>query len=107
MVASLQFRTPLAAILSSVELLDDYGERLPPDERKMLTLIKTAVAHERHGRPGVADQPAAESGKVQLQPAAAAHAPELLVRLPAEMDRASLAGRPHCHGMRRGRGPPD
>jgi PAS domain S-box-containing protein len=44
-VASHEFRTPLSAILSSVELLDDYGDRLPPSERKeMLTLIKTAVS---------------------------------------------------------------
>lgn len=43
-VASHEFRTPLAAILSSVELLDDYGDSLPAEERKeILGLIKTAV----------------------------------------------------------------
>lgn len=33
-MTSHEFRTPLAAILSSAELLDHYGERLPVDERQ-------------------------------------------------------------------------
>jgi len=33
-MTSHEFRTPLAAILSSAELLDHYGERLPADERQ-------------------------------------------------------------------------
>ena len=33
-MTSHEFRTPLAGILSSVELLQHYGERLPPQERR-------------------------------------------------------------------------
>ena len=33
-MTSHEFRTPLAAILSSAELLDQYSDRLPPDERQ-------------------------------------------------------------------------
>lgn len=44
-VASHEFRTPLAAILSSVELLDAYGPSFPAEERReLLGQIKTAVA---------------------------------------------------------------
>src|SRR3569832_1123882 len=44
-VASHEFRTPLAAILSSIELLDDYGARLPDDERREIVgQVKHAVA---------------------------------------------------------------
>jgi PAS domain S-box-containing protein len=44
-VASHEFRTPLAAILSSVELLEAYGPTFPAEERReLLGQIKTAVA---------------------------------------------------------------
>ncbi|MES2398729.1 MAG: PAS domain S-box protein [Pseudomonadota bacterium] len=44
-VASHEFRTPLAAILSSVELLDTYGATFPAEERReLLGQIKMAVA---------------------------------------------------------------
>ncbi len=44
-VASHEFRTPLAAILSSVDLLDAYGSSFPAEERReLLEQIKTAVA---------------------------------------------------------------
>ncbi|MFO1244769.1 MAG: PAS domain S-box protein [Ramlibacter sp.] len=88
-VASHEFRTPLAAILSSVELLDDYGERLPPDERKeMLTLIKTAVARMNDMVDQVLLTSRLESGKFSFNPRPQ-RMPELLVQIAAEMDRAN------------------
>ena len=36
-MTSHEFRTPLAAIMSSIELLSDYGERLPSSEKAELT----------------------------------------------------------------------
>lgn len=43
-MTSHEFRTPLATILSSAELLKDYGERLPASEKtELLGLIKSAV----------------------------------------------------------------
>jgi len=87
-VASHEFRTPLAAILSSVELLDDYGERLPAEERKeMLGQIKSAVARMN----GMVDQvlltSRIESGKFAFAPQRV-QVPQLLVQIAAEMDRA-------------------
>jgi PAS domain S-box-containing protein len=43
-VASHEFRTPLAAILSSVELLDTYGAAFRHERRELVGQIKTAVA---------------------------------------------------------------
>ncbi len=88
-VASHEFRTPLAAILSSVELLDDYGHRLPPDERKeMLTLIKTAVARMNDMVDQVLLTSRLESGKFAFSPRPQ-RMPDLLVQIAAEMDRAN------------------
>lgn len=43
-MTSHEFRTPLAAILSAGELLRDYGDRLPPEERvELLDSIAAAV----------------------------------------------------------------
>lgn len=43
-MTSHEFRTPLATILSSTELLEDYAERLPPEEKtELIGLIKSAV----------------------------------------------------------------
>jgi PAS domain S-box-containing protein len=43
-MTSHEFRTPLATILSSAELLEHYGARLPPEEQKDLHLsVRTAV----------------------------------------------------------------
>lgn len=87
-VASHEFRTPLAAILSSVELLDDYGERLPADERKeMLTQIKTAVARMNDMVDQVLLTSKLESGKFTFSPRPQ-RMPELLVQIAAEMDSA-------------------
>jgi len=87
-VASHEFRTPLAAILSSVELLDDYGGRLPEEERKEIVgLIKTAVARMN----GMVDQvlltSRLESGGFAFEPAPQ-HLPQLLVQVASEMDQA-------------------
>jgi hypothetical protein len=88
-VASHEFRTPLAAILSSVELLDDYGDRLPPDERKeMLTLIKTAVSRMNDMVDQVLLTSKLESGKFVFSPRPQ-RMPELMVQIAAEMDRAN------------------
>jgi PAS domain S-box-containing protein len=43
-LASHEFRTPLATILSSIELIDDFGPTLPENERReLIRLIKGAV----------------------------------------------------------------
>lgn len=43
-MTSHEFRTPLATILSSAELIEHYGERLPAEERaELLTAIQQAV----------------------------------------------------------------
>ncbi|MGE0497500.1 MAG: 7TM diverse intracellular signaling domain-containing protein [Ramlibacter sp.] len=48
-MTSHEFRTPLAAILSAGELLRDYGDRLPPEERAEL-LDGIAAAVQRMSR---------------------------------------------------------
>jgi len=43
-MTSHEFRTPLAAILSSAELLRDYGDRLPGSERaELIAIVESAV----------------------------------------------------------------
>ncbi|HSV45922.1 MAG TPA: PAS domain-containing sensor histidine kinase, partial [Ramlibacter sp.] len=93
-VASHEFRTPLAAILSSVELLDDYGPRLPEDERKEIVgLIKTAVARMNGMVEQVLLTSRLESGKFAFEPAPRTVS-ELLVQVASEMDQANpQAGR--------------
>ena len=56
-MTSHEFRTPLAAILSSAELLDHYGERLPVDERQaVLKGIHDGVHRMTHAGPHLAHQ---------------------------------------------------
>jgi PAS domain S-box-containing protein len=44
-LASHEFRTPLATILSSIELLEDFGPGLPDAERsELLKIVKAAIA---------------------------------------------------------------
>jgi PAS domain S-box-containing protein len=87
-VASHEFRTPLAAILSSIELLDDYGARLPDDERKEIVgLVKTAVARMNKMVEQVLLTSRLESGKFAFEPAAR-NVADLLVQVAAEMDQA-------------------
>jgi PAS domain S-box-containing protein len=87
-VASHEFRTPLAAILSSIELLDDYGARLPDDERKEIVgLVKTAVARMNKMVDQVLLTSRLESGKFAFEPAPR-NVADLLVQVAAEMDQA-------------------
>jgi PAS domain S-box-containing protein len=88
-VASHEFRTPLAAILSSVELLDDYGTRLPEDERhEILGLIKTAVTRMNGMIEQVLVTSKLESGRFVFRPVSAV-LPALLAQLAAELDQAN------------------
>ncbi|MDB5872644.1 MAG: domain S-box protein, partial [Ramlibacter sp.] len=87
-VASHEFRTPLAAILSSIELLDDYGSRLPDDERKEIVgLIKNAVSRMNKMVEQVLLTSRLESGKFAFEPKPR-NISELLVQVAAEMDQA-------------------
>lgn len=87
-VASHEFRTPLSAILSSIELLDDYGPRLPESERKEIVgLIKNAVARMNKMVEQVLLTSRLESGKFTFEPQPRS-VPDLLVQVAAEMDQA-------------------
>jgi PAS domain S-box-containing protein len=88
-VASHEFRTPLAAILSSVELLDDYGPRLPEDERKEIVgLIKSSVARMNGMIEQVLLTSKLESGRFSFEPGARP-LPAVLVQVAAELDQAN------------------
>jgi PAS domain S-box-containing protein len=88
-VASHEFRTPLAAILSSIELLDDYGARLPDDERKeIVQQIRTAVARMNGMVEQVLLTSKLESGRFEFQPKPRSVS-DLLVQVAAEMDQAN------------------
>jgi PAS domain S-box-containing protein len=87
-VASHEFRTPLAAILSSVELLDDYGSRLPDAERKEIVgLVKNAVSRMNRMVEQVLLTSRLEAGKFSFEPYPR-NIPELLVQVASEMDQA-------------------
>jgi PAS domain S-box-containing protein len=87
-VASHEFRTPLAAILSSVELLDDYGARLPDDERREIVgQVKNAVARMNRMVDQVLVTSRLESGKFVFEPKPLG-IPDLMVEVAAEMDQA-------------------
>jgi PAS domain S-box-containing protein len=87
-VASHEFRTPLAAILSSVELLDDYGSRLPDDERKEIVgLVKNAVFRMNKMVEQVLLTSRLESGKFNFEPTPR-NISDLLVQIASEMDQA-------------------
>jgi PAS domain S-box-containing protein len=105
-VASHEFRTPLAAILSSIELLDDYGARLPDDERKEIVgLVKTAVARMNKMVDQVLLTSRLESGKFAFEPASH-NVADLLVQVAAEMDQAhpqSARIAMRCEGMEQNR----
>jgi PAS domain S-box-containing protein len=88
-VASHEFRTPLAAILSSVELLDDYGDSFPAEERKeILGLVKTAVKRMNGMVEQVLITSQLESRGFAFEPRPLP-LPELLVQIAAEVDRAN------------------
>jgi PAS domain S-box-containing protein len=93
-VASHEFRTPLAAILSSIELLDDYGPRLPEEERReVVGLIKSAVARMNGMVEQVLLTSRLEAGQFAFEPRAQ-QVSQLLVQLASELDQANpQAGR--------------
>lgn len=69
-MTSHEFRTPLATILSASELIENYGERLPPDEkRELLGLIKGSVKHMTHLLEQVLLIGKADAGKMDFVPA--------------------------------------
>ncbi|MES2913465.1 MAG: PAS domain S-box protein [Pseudomonadota bacterium] len=91
-VASHEFRTPLAAILSSVELLDAYGPSFPAEERReLLGQIKTAVARMTGMVEQVLLTSRLELGtfKFDAKPLAV---PEWLVRMMAEFELGNRQG---------------
>lgn len=88
-----EFRTPLATIFSSVELLDDYGCAFPEQERhEVLGLIKGAVARMNTMVDQVLLTSQLEAGGFRCGPAPVRFA-ELLTQLTDEMAR--LDGRRH------------
>lgn len=87
-VASHEFRTPLAAILSSVELLDSYGDSFPASERQeLLGQVKTAVTRMTGMVEQVLMSSRLESGGFSFQPQSLTVA-ELLVQVVVEMERS-------------------
>jgi signal transduction histidine kinase len=88
-VASHEFRTPLAAILSSVELLDDYGPRLPESERREIVgLIKSAVVRMNGMIEQVLLTSKLESGRFVFAPKPLSVS-AFLVQVASEMDQAN------------------
>ncbi len=68
-MTSHEFRTPLAAILSSTELLADYGERLPVDEKQELTdMIKASVMRMTHMLDDILLIGRADAGRLEFSP---------------------------------------
>ncbi len=68
-LTSHEFRTPLATILSSIELIDDFGANLPDAERaELIRIIKNAITRMT----GMIDQVMligrAESDKLEFRP---------------------------------------
>ncbi|HEY4372193.1 MAG TPA: PAS domain S-box protein [Burkholderiales bacterium] len=69
-MASHEFRTPLATILSSAELIEDHGERLPAAERReVIGLIKSSVKHMTEMVEQVLLIGRAEAGGLEFNPA--------------------------------------
>jgi PAS domain S-box-containing protein len=88
-VTSHEFRTPLAAILSSVELLDAYGASFPADERReLLGQIKTAVARMNGMVEQVLLTSRLELGKFKFE-AAPLVVPDWLVQVMGELERSN------------------
>ncbi|KST68937.1 PAS domain S-box protein [Mastigocoleus testarum] len=64
-----EFRTPLTTILSSSELLENYGHKWNKENRfKYLRKIQTAVKHMTHLLEDVLNLEKAEAGKLQCKP---------------------------------------
>jgi PAS domain S-box-containing protein len=123
-MTSHEFRTPLATILSSVELLRDYGGKLPREERaELVGLIEAAVQHMAGMLDDVLAIGRAESGKLAFRPepialralcerlpedamgavpGAACRRGDLVVDLAAVPERARARRRARVLGGRRG-----
>jgi PAS domain S-box-containing protein len=87
-VASHEFRTPLAAILSSIELLDDYGARLPDEERREIVgQVKSAVTRMNKMVDQVLVTSRLEARSFAFEPKPR-NIPELMVEVAAEIDQA-------------------
>lgn len=87
-VASHEFRTPLAAILSSVELLEDHGTTLPEaDRREVMGLVKGAVARMNGMIEQVLLTSRLESGQFVFEPQAQP-LPQLLAQAVSELQQA-------------------
>jgi PAS domain S-box-containing protein len=92
-LASHEFRTPLATILSSVELLEDFGASLPDGERReLIRIIKASIGRIT----GMLDQVMligrAEADKLEFRPEL--HEPaELAASIAREIEQAH--GRPN------------
>lgn len=70
-MTSHEFRTPLATILSSAELLEHYAERLPAQERsELLAAIKHAVQRMKRMLDDVLLIGKAEAGRMSFDPEA-------------------------------------
>ncbi|MCY7387286.1 MAG: PAS domain S-box protein [Burkholderiales bacterium] len=68
-MTSHEFRTPLAAILSSVELLEDYGDSMPDSERRdLLSLIKGSLSRLTAMQEQVLVIGRADSDKLEFRP---------------------------------------
>jgi PAS domain S-box-containing protein len=88
-VASHEFRTPLAAMLSSVELLDTYGASFPVEERReLLGQIKTAVSRMNSMVEQVLLTSRLELGKFKFE-ARPLVVPDWLVQMMAELERGN------------------
>jgi len=69
-MTSHEFRTPLATILSSAELIRDYGDRLPAQERReLIQNVSVAVERMVHMLDNVLLVGRADSGRMEFHPA--------------------------------------
>jgi PAS domain S-box-containing protein len=69
-MTSHEFRTPLATILSSSELLENYSHKLPePEKQDLLRQISTAVQRMTQILNDVLAINKAEAGKIEVKPA--------------------------------------
>ncbi len=88
-MTSHEFRTPLATILSSAELIEDFGDTLPATERReVVNLIKGAVRRMNGMLEQVLFIGRAESNKLEFKPLRS-DARALAARLLAEAQRAA------------------
>ncbi len=97
-MTSHEFRTPLATILSSAELLRYYGDRLPVDEKtEVIGSIESAVKRMTLMLDGVLMIGRADAGKLEFQPGSVE--PVALVR--AVVEEAARAAASDGSGLKR------